>query len=246
MPISTPTATMLQRLAILAMCILIALAPVACTRAADLSAENPAGPVGTGSPEVRLVELVPTIRVDTPTPVAVIVEVTRVVIQSVIIEATPAPPQPCAHAQFEATNEVTIGALLPLSGQNAFSAGFAMQTALSLAVERIQREGLLGAATPRLVTYDTAAHADRAAEFAHRLITLDCAAVIIGGYHNHVALATASVANAYQVPYIVLHAPADELTATPGSSVFRIAPSMSMYAQMPASLITHLITQLEA
>lgn len=170
--------------------------------------------------------------------VPVTVEVTRVYTQQVVVEATPTPPSPCAQRRFEETGEITIGSLLPLSGSGAFSAGFAMQTALNIAVEQVTRTESTRPVTWRLITYDTAGQGQRAAEFAHRLITLDCAAAIIGGYHSAVALATADLTDAYQVPYIVLHAAADELTQR--TSVFRIAPSFSMYAQMPGALIQKL------
>jgi ABC-type branched-subunit amino acid transport system substrate-binding protein len=171
----------------------------------------------------------------TPTPVnttiPVTVEVTRVVERLVV--ATPETPAACARGQLANTNEIVIGALVPLSRPGAVLVGFAMQTAFTLAVDDINAAGGIAGKLVRLVTYDTANSAERGALYAQRLITLDCAAVLVGGYHNPVALAVKEIAHQYGIPVIFTSASADELTQGQYPEVFRIAPSVTMLAQMP-------------
>lgn len=237
-----PSAT-LQRLARLILYVLFGLAIGGCTQLAEpdvparrldlvSSTESDSTPLTAATPN-------PAPRIEIP----VTVEVTRIITQPIMVPATPAPPAPCAGATYTADNTLIIGALLPLSGSSSFSAGFSMQTALNLAVETLRAADTLAGTHIELITYDTAGDPARAEAFAHRLITLDCAAALVGGFHGPVALTTAAVAERYQVPYLVLHAAADDITANGYSAVFRIAPTLTMYAQMPAALVSTLNTQ---
>jgi branched-chain amino acid transport system substrate-binding protein len=112
--------------------------------------------------------------------------------------------------------------------------GFAMQTALSLAVEDVNSAGGVAGKNLRLVTYDSANSAERATIFAERLLNLDCAALLIGVYHSQVAMAVKDVAHKAGVPVIFASATADELTSDQYPEVFRIGPTFTMLAQMPA------------
>lgn len=126
---------------------------------------------------------------------------------------------------------VTIGAILPLSSPGAILAGFAMQTALNIAITDINAEGGIHGTPIRLVTYDSVGVAERAAQFAERLILLDCAVGIVGLYHNAEAMAVTDVAHRYGVPVIVAAAHADDITARGYPEVFRLAPANSTIAQ---------------
>lgn len=180
----------------------------------------------------------------TPTPTRVeapaetTIEVTRVVMQQVTQQffnaPTPTPALPCAAIRAQENKTVTIGAILPLSSPGAILAGFSMQTALNIAVTEINEKGGINNTPVRLVTYDSAGIAARSAEFARRLILLDCAVGIVGFYHNGDAGAAAEVAHQYGVPMIIAEAGSDELTDRGYPEIFRLAPTYSMLAQMAA------------
>ena len=109
-----------------------------------------------------------------------------------------------------------------------------MQTALNIAVTDINTQGGILGVHIRLVTYYSAGTPERSAQFAERLILLDCAVGIVGLYHNSVTMAVTDVAHRYGIPAIVAGASADEITARAYPEVFRIAPADSILAQMPA------------
>jgi branched-chain amino acid transport system substrate-binding protein len=169
-------------------------------------------------------------------PVEVPVEVTRVVMQQVTqqVLATATPAVPCAATTPGENAVVTIGAILPLSSPGALLAGFAMQTALNIAVTDINEQGGILGTPVRLVTYDSAGTPERAAQFAERLILLDCAVGIVGLYHNGDAMAVTDVAHRFGIPVIVAEAGSDDITARGYPEVFRLAPAYSMLAQVPA------------
>jgi branched-chain amino acid transport system substrate-binding protein len=170
----------------------------------------------------------------TPTPISLVppitVEVTRIVERLVV--ATPAPAA-CSRGQLASATEVVIGALAPLSRPGSILAGFAMQTAFTLAVDDINTAGGIGGKPVRLVTYDGANSPERGALYSERLATLDCASILVGVYHSPVAVAVKEVAHRYGLPVIFTSAAADELTTSQYPEVFRISPTMSMLAQMP-------------
>jgi branched-chain amino acid transport system substrate-binding protein len=166
--------------------------------------------------------------------IPVTVEVTRVVYQPIVIQATPTPRVPCAPQQAADTPMITIGAVLPLSSPGALHAGFAMQTALNLAVGAVNDKGGIHGTPLRLLTYDSAGIAERGATFAERLILTDCAVGLVGFYHSSVALAVIDVAHRYGTPVVVAEANSDEITARGYPEVFRIAPTGAMLTAMPA------------
>ncbi|MCC6166235.1 MAG: ABC transporter substrate-binding protein [Caldilineaceae bacterium] len=163
----------------------------------------------------------------------VTVEVTRVVTQPIVVQATPLPPMACTPPALDATAVITVGAILPLSLPGAMNAGFAMQTALSLAVEEINANGGVAGRTLALISYDSSGRAERSRIAAQRLILDDCVAGIVGLYHSAAAQAAADVAHSFGTPLIVAAAADDDLTAAGYPEVFRIAPSRTMLAEMP-------------
>ncbi len=169
-----------------------------------------------------------------PVTVPVTVEVTRIVPQQVIVETTPTPPQACVPATFEDAQAINIGAILPLSSPGSLLNGFAMQTALNIAVTELNEAGGIRGLPVRLITYDSAGQPEQAAAYARRLIMEDCVAAITGLYHNRTALAVAEKAANLNMPLIVAGASADSVTAAQYRQVFRIAPTDTMLANMPA------------
>jgi branched-chain amino acid transport system substrate-binding protein len=177
-----------------------------------------------------------TVRVEVP------VEVTRLVSQqlSLLADNLATPVPPCTASHVHDTPVVTIGAILPLSSPGAILAGFAMQTALNIAVTDINNQGGILGVPVRLVTYDSAGIPERGAQFAERLILLDCAVGIVGLYHNSVTMAVSDVAHRYGIPGIVAGANADEITARGYPEIFRLAPADSILAQMPTLWLSEL------
>jgi branched-chain amino acid transport system substrate-binding protein len=113
-----------------------------------------------------------------------------------------------------------------------------MQAALNTAMQRVNKLGGVQGHPVRLITYDSAGVPRQGALFAERLITLDCASVIVGLYHNNVALAVSDVADRYGVPLILAGPHADALTANQRATVFRIAPAQTMLDRKSAEWLT--------
>jgi branched-chain amino acid transport system substrate-binding protein len=170
-------------------------------------------------------------------PTVVEIEVTRVV--EVVVTPTPQPmSSSCEREKLASADEVVIGALLPLSRPGAMLTGFAMQAAFSLAVDDLNANGGIAGRPVRLVTYDTANYGQWGTQLAERLITLDCAALLVGGHHADVAYAIKEVAHQHGVPVIFPSVMSDNLTADQYPEVFRISPSLSLVEQMPAKWLT--------
>lgn len=166
-----------------------------------------------------------------------VIEVTRIVER--VVTATPAPtPTACVRNSLADAREVVIGAIVPLSRPGTVLTGFAMQTAFNIAVDDLNAAGGINNIPVRLVTYDTASLPELGARYTERLITLDCAAVIVGGHHQQVALAAREVAHRYGVPLIISSAMADEITSDPIPEIFRISPAWTMVTEMPGRWLT--------
>lgn len=163
-----------------------------------------------------------------PAPAPVIVEVPHYITITVPAESV------AVDLCDEPTDTIVIGAILPLSSPGAMRNGFAMQTALNIALNDINTIGGIGDRRVQLITYDSAGIPTRGAKFAERLIVEDCAVAIVGLYHNNVALAVRDVAQKYGVPLVLAEPAADPLTAGEPAEVFRIAPTGSMVSSMDA------------
>ena len=168
----------------------------------------------------------------TPIVVPVTVEVTRVVTE--VAAAPTSIPASCRPADLSSASEIVVGALLPLSSSTGMVHAFSMQAALNIAVEQINADPSVVGKPLRVITYDTAGRPEQAALFAQRLITQDCAVLLIGGYHDAVALALREVAAQARVPLIVPHATADQITAEFPAETFRVAPAASQVGRAPA------------
>ncbi len=173
----------------------------------------------------------------TPSPaqveVPVTVEVTRVVTHPVVVESTPVAAMPCVPTSLEAASTITVGVVLPLSLPGSMVAGFAMQTAVSLAVQDINNQGGIAGRPLTFVTYDSAGQEERGRTSAERLILNDCVAGIIGTYHSHVARAAGDVAHRYNVPLLIAQATMDDITASEYPEIFRISPARTSLDEMP-------------
>jgi branched-chain amino acid transport system substrate-binding protein len=164
-----------------------------------------------------------------PAPVTV---VTRMVLSERIVMATPTPPQPCAPVdlgELGAGDEVVVGAVLPLSRAGALAGSLSLEAAFLLARGDINDAGGI-AGHPLRVALRDADTPERAARAAEELIAQECAVALVGGYHSDLAGAVLDVAQRSNVPFLVIEASDDSLTATRLPQVFRLSPNSTMQA----------------
>ena len=150
--------------------------------------------------------------------------------------STVSPPTPvatsCKRGPLADTKEIVIGVIYPLSDPSIMTIGFAMQAATNLAVADINAQASFKDKPVRLIVYDSGASPEQGALFAERLVTVDCAAAIVGVFHSTVALAVKEVAVRYHIPVVFADPYADEVTADHAAEIFRIAPTRTMLAQI--------------
>ena len=188
----------------------------------------------TGCPGIQPIGAVTPSENPPATQTTIPVEVTRVVTREIVVPVTPVPSTACAPATLAEAKEIVIGALVPLSQNSTWPRGLAMQTGLNIAMDEINAAGGWQGKPVRLVTYDTTGQPDLAARLAERLITQDCAVGLIDGFQDSVAAAVRQVSERFGTPVLVVEAAADELTASRPPTLFRLAPTATMMAQMPA------------
>jgi branched-chain amino acid transport system substrate-binding protein len=171
----------------------------------------------------------------TPTPARATVEVTRIVLSERVVEATPAPPQACAPRFLDDATEIVVALLAPISEPASLSTALGVQTALSISLDALNRDGGIGGKPVRLWVGDTAGNVERAARLAEESITSGCASALIASSNNGAARAILEVAHRYGIPFFVVDASDDDLTATGYPEVFRLAPTNSMLMQVPTA-----------
>ena len=135
---------------------------------------------------------------------------------------------------FDEADEIVLGAVIPLSTGGRMLEGFAMQAAMSIAVDEVNQAGGVRGLPLRLVTYDSAGSAEAAVTAVNRLAREDCAVAVTGLLHNDAALAAAARGDAIGVPMVIAGATTDRVPEQQFANVFRIAPSDAMFAEMPA------------
>ncbi|MBW7886683.1 MAG: ABC transporter substrate-binding protein, partial [Caldilineaceae bacterium] len=114
----------------------------------------------------------------------------------------------------------------------------AMQAGMNVAMDEIMAQGGLEGKPIRLVAYDTAGQAERAAILAEQLITRDCAVGIVAGVGDASAAAVSAMTERYGTPLLLIDASADALTASYPHTVFRLLPAATMVARMPAEWLS--------
>jgi ABC-type branched-subunit amino acid transport system substrate-binding protein len=162
--------------------------------------------------------------------VEVPVEVTRLVVTERIVPVTPTPPQACTPGDLAAAETVTIGALLPLAEPTMLHNTLGTQTALALAVEAINSAGGAGGKPVRVWLADSGGSVEQARAAAIHAVADECAVALVSAAPSDVARAELEVAHGYGVPYLVLDAPDDGLTATGYPEIFRLVPNAGLYA----------------
>lgn len=167
----------------------------------------------------------------TPVIITQEVPITVPVSVPVFVTQTPEPPSRCAETDLSAVDEIRIGALVPLSGESAFLAGFAMQTAFNIATYNLNEAGGVLGKPVRLIVSDTKGSPEVGTAQAERLITQDCVVGLVGVYHSRVAQAVKEVAHEYGVPVIFSEPFDDAITEALYPEVFRVAPTFSMVVE---------------
>lgn len=126
----------------------------------------------------------------------------------------------------QAAETVKIGVVGPRTG-GAAATGKAFEEGIQLAIDYVNaRGGVLGKGI-EVVFEDTAGAPDKAASGFERLVTRDKVVMVLGESHSSAALAEIEVANRLKVPFVVVEAWADPITAKNYRYVFRAGPSNS-------------------
>ncbi len=125
-----------------------------------------------------------------------------------------------------AQDTVKIGVVGPRTGPAA-ATGAAFDEGIKLAVDYVNGKGGVLGKKLEVAFEDTAGAPDKAASGFERLVTRDKVVMVLGESHSSSALAQIEVANRLKVPFVVVEAWADEITAKNYRYVFRAGPSNS-------------------
>ncbi|MCB2147205.1 MAG: ABC transporter substrate-binding protein [Deltaproteobacteria bacterium] len=129
-------------------------------------------------------------------------------------------------APVYAVDTVKIGVVGPRTG-DAAATGKAFEEGIQLATAYVNAKGGILGKPLEIVFEDTAGAPDKAASGFERLVTRDKVAMVLGESHSSSALAEIEVANRLKVPFVVVEAWADPITAKNYRYVFRAGPSNS-------------------
>lgn len=125
-----------------------------------------------------------------------------------------------------AQETVKVGVVGPRTGPAA-ATGKAFEEGIKLATDYVNAKGGVLGKKLEIVFEDTAGAPDKAASGFERLVTRDKVAMVLGESHSSSALAEIEVAERFKVPFVVVEAWADPITAKNYKYVFRAGPSNS-------------------
>lgn len=125
-----------------------------------------------------------------------------------------------------AADTIKIGVVGPRTG-TAAATGKAFEEGIQLGVEYVNAKGGVLGKKLEVVFEDTAGAPDKAASGFERLVTRDQVVMVLGESHSSSALAEIEVAERFKIPFIVVEAWADPITAKNYKYVFRAGPSNS-------------------
>jgi len=120
-------------------------------------------------------------------------------------------------------DEVVIGAMMPLTGDNAVF-GRALQQGMEIGLAEVNRSGGIGGAPLRIVFEDTQANPQLGLTAFQKLVDANGCQLVLGGMFSAVTLAVAPLAERRGVVLLSPTSSAIELTSA-GDFVFRIYPS---------------------
>jgi len=118
---------------------------------------------------------------------------------------------------------VTIGAILPLTGDSA-TYGSTLKRGMDLALEEVNAKGGINGKPLRIVYEDDAGKPTTGVTAFNKLVSADRAPLVIGGMFSAVTLAVAPVAERRKIVLLSPTSSAVELTNA-GDYIFRIYPS---------------------
>ena len=130
----------------------------------------------------------------------------------------------CSNAWAEDT--IKLGVVGPRTGPAA-ATGQAFEEGIQLATDYINSKGGALGKKIEVVFEDTAGAPDKAASGFERLVTREKVVIVLGESHSSAALAEIEVANRLKIPFVVVEAWADPITAKNYRYVFRAGPSNS-------------------
>ncbi|MFA6132840.1 MAG: penicillin-binding protein activator [Phycisphaerae bacterium] len=119
--------------------------------------------------------------------------------------------------------EITIGAILPLTGQGA-AYGEAAKRGMDLAVQQVNSEGGIDGRTLRIVYEDSQGEPKSGVAAFQKLITVDRVPAVLGDLLSSVTLSIAPIANRREVVLLSPASSSPKLTDA-GQYVFRNCPS---------------------
>lgn len=125
-----------------------------------------------------------------------------------------------------AQDTVKVGIVGPRTGPAA-ATGKAFEEGIKLATDYVNGKGGVLGKKLEIVFEDTAGAPDKAASGFERLVTRDKVVMVLGESHSSSALAEIEVAERLKVPFVVVEAWADPITAKNFKYVFRAGPSNS-------------------
>lgn len=125
-----------------------------------------------------------------------------------------------------AQDTVKVGIVGPRTGPAA-ATGKAFEEGIQLATDYVNAKGGVLGKKLEIVFEDTAGAPDKAASGFERLVTRDKVVMVLGESHSSSALAEIEVAERFKVPFVVVEAWADPITAKNFKYVFRAGPSNS-------------------
>ncbi|MEM1558125.1 MAG: ABC transporter substrate-binding protein [Thermoproteota archaeon] len=121
--------------------------------------------------------------------------------------------------------KIVIGAVGPLTPPGSAVAGKEMKMALELAVEEVNKNGGVLGKPVELIFEDSSGLPEKGAAAVEKLITKDRVVGIVGEFHSSACLAEIEVTHRYHIPFIIVDAWANDLTAKGYKEVFRVGPS---------------------
>lgn len=130
-------------------------------------------------------------------------------------------------------DEMTIGALLPLSGPNAVY-GIEIQNAIELARNEINAAGGINGQQLKIRYEDDQASPVVGVNAMQKLLTVDNVHVVLGSWSSGVVLATAPITEQQNV--LVMASAIAPAISDAGDYVFRIQPSAHAYTALSAAL----------
>jgi branched-chain amino acid transport system substrate-binding protein len=125
-----------------------------------------------------------------------------------------------------AQETIKVGVVGPRTGPAA-ATGKAFEEGIKLGTDYVNAKGGVLGKKLEIVFEDTAGAPDKAASGFERLVTKDKVVMVLGESHSSSALAEIEVADRFKVPFVVVEAWADPITAKGYKYVFRAGPSNS-------------------